>query len=204
MGIELSIHEGGFDECLTVIEHAVHLYCRDVLAQRGELALLYGADLSFGVEHIYVYAVHAEETIGNGAAGVAGCGNEHIDLAALALLLQEVLQQSRHKACTDILECQRGAVKQFQRIDIVCHGNYGAIECQRVIHNLLQGISLHVFSEECVSNGIGYFLKRHLLDVVKEFLWQSLDILGHIETFILCQALYDSLLQCRNGGLFVG
>ena len=95
-------------------------------------------------------------------------------------------------------------MEQFQGIDIVRHGNYGAVECQRVINNLLQGISLHILAEECISDGVGYFLKRHLLDVVKEFLWQSLDFLGHIESLILCQALYDCLLQCRNGGLFVG
>ena len=149
-------------------------------------------------------ALHAEEAIGNGAACVAGCGHKHVDLIALALLLQEVLQQACHKARADILKGQRGTVKQFQRVDTVSHGNYRAIECQSVIHNLLQGISLHILTEECVCNSIGYFLKRHLVDVVEKLLWQSLDILGHIEALILCQTLHDSLLQRRNRGLFVG
>ena len=54
------------DKCLTVVEHAVHLQCGDVLAERGELALLYAAHLTLGVKHVDVDAVNAEEAIGYG------------------------------------------------------------------------------------------------------------------------------------------
>ena len=111
MCIELSIHEGGFDECLTVVEHAVHLYRCDVLAQRGELALLYGTYLSFGVEHIYVYAVHSQESVGYSRTGIAASGHQHVYLFVIVLLLDKVLQQSGHKSSAYILKCQRWSVE---------------------------------------------------------------------------------------------
>ena len=79
LGVEFLIHEGILDECLTVVEHAVHLKSCYVLPERRELALLYGADLSFRVEHIDVDAFHAKKAVGNSRTRVAARGNEDIN-----------------------------------------------------------------------------------------------------------------------------
>ena len=55
--IELGIDEGLFDKGLTVVESAVYLYRRDIPSERGELALLYRADLTPGVEHLDLHTV---------------------------------------------------------------------------------------------------------------------------------------------------
>ena len=91
MGIELSIHEGALDEALAVVEHAIHLKGGDILPQRGELALLYGAYLTFGVEHIDMDALHAEKAVGHGRTRIARGSHKHINLFLLTNESAEVI-----------------------------------------------------------------------------------------------------------------
>ena len=71
VGIEVGIHKGVLHQCLAVVKHTIHLHCRDVLSQCGELALLNRADLSLRIEHIHTDAIHSEEAIGHGTARIA-------------------------------------------------------------------------------------------------------------------------------------
>ena len=84
------VHECRLDEPLAVVEHAVHLDGGDVLSERRELALLYGADFSFGVEHIDMDSVDSEKSVGNCRAGVSRSGDEHVGcLCFVSFLLYE-------------------------------------------------------------------------------------------------------------------
>ena len=73
------------------IERAIYLDGSDVLTECGELAFLYFAYLAFGIEHIHMYAVDAEESVCHSRAGVAAGCHKHVDLL-LALLTDEVLE----------------------------------------------------------------------------------------------------------------
>ena len=97
-----------------------------------------------------MYALHAQESVGNGAAGIARCGHQHVD--QLFLLLVEVSQQAGHKACTYILECKRGTMEQLQRIYIVFYLDYGSLKCQCVIDNALKVIGGDILAKECLGN----------------------------------------------------
>ena len=92
MLIELSVHEGVLHEGLTIVEHTIDLNGRDVLAQRGELALLNGRDLTLRIEHIDMDAIDAEETVGYSRARISRGGHEDVHLLAFAFLLDKVLE----------------------------------------------------------------------------------------------------------------
>ena len=77
--IEFFVHESTLNKRLAVIEDTIHLYRCNVLPERCELTLLYGADLSLRVEHIDMDAFNSEETVGNGRTCIAAGGNEDID-----------------------------------------------------------------------------------------------------------------------------
>ena len=89
MLVELFVHESGFHQGLAIVENAIHFQGGDILPQGGELAFLYLANLSFGVEHIHMDALHAQESVGYGRACVPGSSHEHVDGLA-SLLAQEV------------------------------------------------------------------------------------------------------------------
>ena len=153
------IHERLFYQSLAVVKHTINLNGCDVLAQCGKLAFLYFAYLTFGVEHIHVYAVNAQKAIGYGRSCVATGSNEHIYLF-VTLLTNKVLQQAGHEACAYIFKGEGRAVEQFQTVDVRLNLYQGAVEGQRVIYNLFEVVGSHIFSEEGLSHLISYLLKR--------------------------------------------
>ena len=203
MIIQLFIHKGGLNKGLTVVEHTINLYGSDILAEGGELTFLYRTDLALRIKHIDVNALNTKETVGNSRASVARGSYEHIDLFAVILLLEEILQQTSHETSTYILECQRRSVEEFQRIYLVGNLHHRTVEREGVIHYLLERVSINVFAKESISYSVGYLLKRHLVDTVKEFFWQGLDALRHIETFVFCQSLDYRFLERSHRGFFV-
>ena len=70
MLVQLSVHEGVLNQRLAIVEDTIDLNGRNVLTQRGELALLNGADLALRIKHIDVDALYTEETVGDGRAGI--------------------------------------------------------------------------------------------------------------------------------------
>ena len=58
-------------------------------------------------------ALYTQEAIGHGTTRVARSGYEDIHLF-LSLLTDEVTEQTGHETGTHILECQRGAMEQFE------------------------------------------------------------------------------------------
>ena len=148
-------------------------------------------------------AFHAEESVGHGRACVAAGGNQHVYFL-LAFLADEVLKQPGHEPGAYVLEGQCGAVEEFERIDVVGHFHGRAVKLQRVVDNALQVGGFHIFSEEGVGHGIGYFLERHLVYVVEKLLGKLLDLFGHIETAVFCQSLHHSLVKVGYRCFFVG
>ena len=90
-------------------------------------------------------------------------------------------------------------MKQFQRVDIIFDFYYGTIERQRVVHDILQRILVHILSEEVAGYVIGYVLELHVLNVVEESLRQFLYTLWHVETTILGQSFHHCFLQVCDG-----
>ena len=79
LGVKFFVHESILDEGLAVIENAIDLDCRNVLAKRCELAFLNRTDFSFGIKHIDMNAFYAQETVSYSRTGVATRGNKDID-----------------------------------------------------------------------------------------------------------------------------
>ena len=179
MSVKLVVHECLLDESLAVVKHAVHFDGGDVLSESGELALLNLADLALRIEHVYMYAVNAKETVGYSRTRVATCGNQHIDVAG-SLFAYEVLQHTRHEACAYVLEGESRSVEEFERIDVLFDFLYGAVERQGVVYDALEVVCLDVFAEEGVCHPVCYLLKREPVDVLKKLLRQLLDALGHV------------------------
>ena len=158
MGVELGVEERLFHQTLAVIEHAVHLQRGDVAPEGSELTLLDATDFPFGIEHIDVYALHAEEAVGNGRTSVATGGYEHVHAAGI-LLADEILQQSCHEAGAYVLECQGGAVEKFQGVNVLVNLGDGAVEGQSVAYDAAQVFYLYILAEESLCHSAGYLLE---------------------------------------------
>ena len=205
VSVQLRIHEGILDQCLTVVEYTVYLNRSDVPAERGELTFLYLADLPFGVEDIYADAIHAEETVGNGRAGVAGGCYEHVDLLlSAAFLSDKVLQQACHEARAYILEGERRTVEEFQCVDVVFDRDDGTVERKCVRHDLFQCSRFHIFAEEGFRNLQGDLLECVFWEVIIERLGERRDARGHVKAPVGCQSLDHCLVQRSQRRFLVG
>ena len=69
--VQFCIHESVLHQRLAVVEDAIHLDGGDVLPEGGELTLLNGAYLSFGIEYIDMNTFYAKKTIGDGRTRIA-------------------------------------------------------------------------------------------------------------------------------------
>ena len=119
-------------------------------------------------------------------------------------MLDEVLQQARHKTGTHILKGEGRTVEQLQGVNIVFYVHHWTIECQGVVHNIMQGIRIYILAKESTGYGVGNLLKTHFLDVVEKLLGQLVDTLGHIQSAILSQSLNYCFVQVGNRSLAVG
>ncbi len=97
-----------------------------------------------------MHALHAQESVGHGATGIARCGHQYVN--QLFLLLVEVTQQAGHEACAYILERKCRTVEKLQRVDILINLDYRCGECQCVIDNLGEVIGRDILAKECLGN----------------------------------------------------
>ena len=201
--VQFGVHESVLHESLTIIEHAIDLNGCDVLAERGELAFLNLADFPFGIEHIDVNSVHSKKSIGDSRPCVSRCCHEHVHLFC-SFLFDEVLKQASHETRAYIFESQRRAVKEFKAVDVFLELHNRCLECQCVVDNLFQGIGIYIFAKECIGYGVGYFLERQVLHVVKKIGRQLLDALRHVESAVFCQTFDYSFMKVGYGCLVVG
>ena len=79
MLVQFLVHEGRLYQRLTIVEDTIYLDSGNVLPQCGKLALLDGRNLTFGIEHINVDALYAQESVGHCATCVAAGSYEHVD-----------------------------------------------------------------------------------------------------------------------------
>ena len=97
---QLFVHKSTLHQALTIVENTVYLYCRNVFPQCGELTFLDGTHLAFGIKHIDMDSLDAEESVGHGTARVATGSHQHVHrllcfkgiATCRALLADEVLQ----------------------------------------------------------------------------------------------------------------
>ena len=116
-GAQVVIQEGGLDQGLAVVEAAIDLQGGDVPPQGGELALLDGAYAALGIEDENMRAGNAQEAVRDGAAGVAGRGDEHIDIP----LLREMPEETGHEPGADILESEGRSMEELQGVNPLLH-----------------------------------------------------------------------------------
>ena len=191
-GAQVVIQERGLDQGLAVVEAAIDLQGCDVLPQGGELALLDRTDAALGIEDEDVRAGNAQEAVRDGAAGVAGRGDEDIDLA---LILREMPQETGHEARTDVLESEGRPMEEFQGVNPLLHRNRRAVEGKRFRDDPVQLGAGNILPEESA---------RHLLrDLHEGELGHTLEPIGgkgrnplrHIESAVFRQALDDGFFE---------
>ena len=87
---------------MAVVERAVYFERGYVPPQRGELAFLYLAYFAFGVKHIDVYPLHAEEAVGHGRTRVAGGGHENVQAVACLAVVKYDSRRAMKRAPTSL------------------------------------------------------------------------------------------------------
>ena len=92
-------------------------------------------------------------------------------------------------------------MKQFEGIDVSLYLNDRTVERQGVIHDVVEGIRIHIFAKECAGYGVGNLLKTHFLDIIEEFLRQFVDTLWHIESAIFCETFHHCFMQISYGSI---
>ena len=121
----------------------------------------------------------------------------------VVLLLDEVLQQSGHKACAYVLECEGRTMKQLKCVDVILYVHHRTVELQCVVNYIVQSIRVNILSKECACHCVGNLLKAHLLDVIEKLFRQLVNLLGHVQSAIFCQSLNNCFVQVGNRGLAV-
>ena len=177
---EFGIHECALHKGLTVIKHAIHLQGCDVLAQCGKLTFLYGAHLTLGIQYIYMYAGHAQESVCYCRTCITRRGHKYIDQFVTATATDEMPQQTRHEACPYILESQGWAMEKFKRINTRSHLHQRYIETESVTYEGMQLLLRHIFSKETVGHLASYFLKGIVRQMSKEITGKRNDALWHV------------------------
>ena len=193
--VQFPIEESAFDQPLAVVERAVDLKGRNVPAERRKLFFLDLADLAFRVEHHDVDALHAEETVGYGAAGIARRGDQHGHPTVVAT--DKVGQHSGHETGSDVFECQSRPVKQFERINSRFDPDDRRFETQRIADDLSQRFMLDVVSEKRLRYTAGDLVERHGCDSVVKRTGQFFNSFGHVESLVGSQAADDRFAE-RN------
>ena len=104
-------------------------------------------------------AVDTQEAVGHSRARVARGGYEHVHLLTFSLLTDEILKQARHEAGTYVLEGERGAVEEFEGVDVILDIHDRTVERQRIVYNILEGIRVYILAKEGVGNCVGNLLE---------------------------------------------
>jgi hypothetical protein len=147
---------------------------------------------------VHADAIDTEETVGHGAAGIAGGGHEHMDLIVPG---EEILQQTRHETRAYVLESQGRSMEEFQRVDARLDLADGAVEGQGLGNDPMQNVCRDVLAEERIGNHRGDLREgTHRLE--KRFR-KLLDALRHIESTVFREAFDDGLPEIRPRRLAV-
>ncbi len=133
----------------------------------------------------------AQEAVGDGAPGVTGRGDEDIDIA----LLCEMPQETGHEAGTDVLECKRRPMEEFQGINSFFHRHGRAVEGEGFRDDAVEFRAGNIFAEESRGDLLSDFYERKLGETADPIGGKSWDPFRHIEPAIFRKTLYDSLLQ---------
>ena len=118
-GHQLRVGQGALHQSLAVVERARHLQGVDVVAERGELLLLQGADAARRIQQHHLDTPASPEGARHGAAGVAGGRDQHHDTLSGGARAELTLQQRGQKRGAEVLERTGGAVEQLQQRDAV-------------------------------------------------------------------------------------
>ena len=113
------------------------------------------------------------------------------------------MQEPRHEASAHILEGKRGAMEEFERVDVRLDLDNRRVEREGVVDDASEVVGRNILAEERVGHAVGYFLKRELGHLVPKRGGQLLDDLGHIEPLVLRESADDSLAQRGATGFVV-
>ena len=106
------IGEGLFYHVLAIVESAIDLKGRNVVAEGSELEFLDAADLAGRVENDDADSVDIVKAVGYCAAGIAGSGDEDGD--GLVVVADEIAETAAHEPGADVFESKGGAMEEFE------------------------------------------------------------------------------------------
>ena len=199
---QFAVEEGGLHQPLAVVEGAVDLQRGNVVAEGGELLFLEPGDLALRIEDDHPRPRHPVEGGGDRAAGVAGSGDQHGQLAVLAA--GQPGHQPGHEARAEILEGERRPVEELEDVIARREGDQGRLERHRALDDFLQRRGWHVLVEERVRHRVADFLEGQFPPDRPEFRAQHRQRVGHVKPVVRRQRAEDRFLQADAVGGVVG
>ena len=167
-------------------ERTVHLDGGDIATERGELCDLERSELPLRIENIYMCALDAVETVGDGTARMTGSDGNHIDFTTALFGGVVVRQQTRHEASANVLETHGRAMKQLQNVAIVAHVDERNGEIERFEHHIVKHLRVDVALQGIVGNGVTHLLQCHVAEVHHKRLRQRGYLFGQILSAVGC------------------
>ena len=131
LGLEVEVEERRFDHGLAIVKRAFHLERPDVGPGGGELLLLNLANSALRVQDDDVDVGHIQEALSHRTPGVSTGGNKNGQS-----LVAHPFEDARQVPRPNIFEGVGGAVKEFQRVDVVLD----FMEVQREVEHVLEKV----------------------------------------------------------------
>ena len=139
--------------------------------------------------------LHPQETVGDGAARVAGSGDKDMDSA---LAGRELPEQPRHEARAHILEGQCWPMEKFQGINPRFHRHERAVKRECFLHNAPKDIGRDILSKESRCHLVCNLHEGALPHRAEKRIRKAQDPLRHIQPAVLRETIHDRLAQVRQ------
>ena len=199
LAAQARVGERVLHQFLAVVEAAGHGVRADVgrgiVVEHRELGLLRRAHAAFRVQNHDARAGDTVECVRHGAAGIARCRGQHRHVGA------EGGHQSRHHARADVLERQRGPVKQFEREDAGLDLNQRNREIERFVHDCRQRRRIDRAGGERLQDAKPEFGQRTGREAGNLVGGPCLDRIGHVQPAIGRQPVEQRGAEGRRGRL---
>ena len=195
LSAELAVHKRAFHEPLAIVEHSIDLDGCDIASKGGELTFLDRAYLAFRIEHVDMDSFYSKETVGHSRAGVAACSDKHVDLTAVSLPFDEILQQAGHEAGAHIFKGESRAMEELEAVDCRFHLGYRAIESEGVADNPVKIFFGNVFAKKCFGYRAGYLMECEIFDVLEKFCRETFYVFRHEESSVGGQTFDHRFLE---------
>ena len=175
----------------------MHAHGGDVAADGRHLRFLERRHLASGVEHDDARAGHPGESARDGAARVAGGRHEH--RGVVSLVAQDFAEEPSEEPRAEVLEGQRGPVKQLQQQQAIVERSQRNGEIQRVDDDAVDHAGRELALEQGVRQALRQGGERQAAPRREIAGVDARERFGQVQAAIRRQALADRGAQASGG-----